>query len=45
MLAFEPASILTTNIWGYLWGKLSYGAMLFGTALTGDSTSANFADR
>ncbi|PTM39969.1 2-dehydropantoate 2-reductase N-terminal domain-containing protein [Bosea sp. 124] len=44
LLTFEPASILTTNIWGYLWGKLSYGAMLFGTALTGDSMSANFAD-
>ena len=44
LLAFEPASILTTNIWGYLWGKLSYGAMLFGTALTDDSMSANFAD-
>ena len=44
MLVFEQKSILTTNIWGYLWGKLSYGAMLFGTALTGDSMSANFAD-
>jgi 2-dehydropantoate 2-reductase len=44
MLGFEPAAILTTNIWGYLWGKLSYGAMLFATALTGDSMSANFAD-
>lgn len=44
LLTFEPKSILTTNIWGYLWGKLSYGAMLFGTALTGDSMSANFAD-
>ena len=22
------------NIWGYLWGKLAYGAMLFATALT-----------
>lgn len=44
LLLFEPKSILTTNIWGYLWGKLSYGAMLFGTALTGDSMSANFAD-
>ncbi|HEY5795738.1 MAG TPA: 2-dehydropantoate 2-reductase N-terminal domain-containing protein [Bosea sp. (in: a-proteobacteria)] len=44
LLGFEPASILTTNIWGYLWGKLSYGAMLFGTALTEDSMSANFAD-
>lgn len=44
LLGFEPKSILTTNIWGYLWGKLSYGAMLFGTALTEDSMSANFAD-
>jgi 2-dehydropantoate 2-reductase len=44
MLVFEQKSILTTNIWGYLWGKLSYGAMLFGTALTPDSMSANFAD-
>lgn len=28
---------LTDNIWGYLWGKQAYGAMLFGTALTNDS--------
>lgn len=41
---FEPEAILTDNIWGYLWGKLSYGAMLFATALTDDSMSANFAD-
>ncbi len=41
---FDPASVLTDNIWGYLWGKLAYGAMLFGTALTPDSMSANFAD-
>jgi 2-dehydropantoate 2-reductase len=41
---FDPASILTDNIFGYLWGKLAYGAMLFGTALTDDSMSANFAD-
>ncbi|WP_332680582.1 ketopantoate reductase family protein [Bosea sp. (in: a-proteobacteria)] len=41
---FEPDAILTDNIWGYLWGKLAYGAMLFGTALTNDSMSANFAD-
>ena len=41
---FEPDAILTDNIWGYLWGKLAYGAMLFGTALTDDSMSANFAD-
>lgn len=41
---FEPDAILTDNIWGYLWGKLAYGAMLFATALTADSMSANFAD-
>ncbi len=41
---FDPDSILTDNIYGYLWGKLAYGAMLFGTALTNDSMSANFAD-
>jgi len=40
---FEPDAILTDNIYGYLWGKLAYGAMLFGTALTNDSMSANFA--
>ena len=26
---FEPDAVLTDNIWGYLWGKLAYGAMLF----------------
>ena len=36
--------MLTDNIWGYLWGKLAYGAMLFATALTNDSMSENFAD-
>jgi 2-dehydropantoate 2-reductase len=34
---FEPKAVLTDNIWGYLWGKLIYGALLFGTALTNDS--------
>lgn len=41
---FEPNTVLTDNIWGYLWGKLAYGAMLFATALTPDSMAANFAD-
>jgi 2-dehydropantoate 2-reductase len=41
---FEPEAVLTDNIWGYLWGKLAYGAMLFATALTTDSMSANFDD-
>jgi 2-dehydropantoate 2-reductase len=34
---FEPDAILTDDIWGYLWGKLGYGALLFATALTDDS--------
>ena len=41
---FEPEAVLTDNIWGYLWGKLAYGAMLFATALTTDSMTVNFAD-
>jgi 2-dehydropantoate 2-reductase len=41
---FEPDAILTDNIWGYLWGKLAYGAQLFATALTMDSMADNFAD-
>jgi 2-dehydropantoate 2-reductase len=41
---YEPQAVLTDNIWGYLWGKLAYGAMLFATALTDDSMSDNFAD-
>ncbi len=44
MTIFEPNAVLTEDIWGYLWGKLAYGAMLFGTALTMDSMSQNFAD-
>jgi len=31
---FDPRAIATSNIWGYLWGKEAYGAMLFATALT-----------
>ena len=41
---FEPDAVLTDNIWGYLWGKMGYGAMLFATALTHESMSENFAD-
>ncbi len=33
MLQFEPNAITTDAIWGYLWGKLGYGAMLFAQAL------------
>jgi 2-dehydropantoate 2-reductase len=34
LLHFEPAAITTDNIWGYLWGKMGYGALLFASALT-----------
>ncbi|MBI3710040.1 MAG: 2-dehydropantoate 2-reductase [Proteobacteria bacterium] len=34
LAVFEPNAIITDNIWGYLWGKLGYGALLFATALT-----------
>jgi len=34
---FDPRAMVTPNIWGYLWGKEAYGAMLFGTALTNES--------
>ncbi|ETX28606.1 ketopantoate reductase family protein [Roseivivax isoporae] len=35
----EPDAVLTDNIWGYLWGKMGYGALLFATALTPSSMS------
>lgn len=41
---FEPDAVLSQDIWGYLWGKLGYAAMLFATALTPDSMTENFAD-
>ena len=34
---FEPKAVATDNIWGYLWGKMGYGAILFGGALTNAS--------
>src|SRR5215218_2808509 len=34
---FDERAIATPNIWGYLWGKEAYGAMLFATALTNES--------
>ena len=34
---FDARAIVTPNIWGYLWGKEAYGAMLFVTALTNES--------
>lgn len=31
---FDPEARITENIWGFLWAKLAYGALLFATALT-----------
>jgi 2-dehydropantoate 2-reductase len=36
-LGFDDHAVVTPNIWGYLWGKEAYGAMLFATALTNES--------
>jgi 2-dehydropantoate 2-reductase len=35
---------LTSNIWGYIWGKMGYANMLYATALT-DETMADIIDR
>lgn len=37
LLNFDPAAILSPNIWGFLWAKMIYGALLYATALTDDS--------
>jgi 2-dehydropantoate 2-reductase len=45
MQDFEPGAVLTDNIWGFLWGKLIYGSLLFATALTDDSIADVLASR
>jgi 2-dehydropantoate 2-reductase len=42
---FEPRAEATENLWGYLWGKEAYGAMLFANALSGDSIADGLARR
>jgi 2-dehydropantoate 2-reductase len=42
---FDRDAILTTNIWGYLWSKMIYGAQLFATALTNEGIADLFADK
>jgi len=37
LLKFDDRAVLSANIWGYLWSKLAYGALLFATALTNDA--------
>jgi 2-dehydropantoate 2-reductase len=41
---FDKNAITTSNIWGYLWAKLAYGAQLFATALTNASIADALAD-
>lgn len=41
---FDPRAVATPNVWGYLWGKEAYGAMLFATALTTESIADALAD-
>ncbi|MEO8879086.1 MAG: 2-dehydropantoate 2-reductase N-terminal domain-containing protein, partial [Gemmatimonadaceae bacterium] len=43
-LDLDARAIVTPNIWGYLWGKEAYGAMLFATALTNESIADALAD-
>ncbi len=43
-LEFDKDAVVTGNIWGFLWAKLAYGAMLFATALTNDSIADALAD-
>ena len=42
---FDPRASVSPNIWGYLWGKEAYGAMLFATALTNESIADALALR
>jgi 2-dehydropantoate 2-reductase len=41
---FDPDAILSHNIFGYLWGKMGYGAMLKASALTNDTMAEFIAD-
>jgi 2-dehydropantoate 2-reductase len=41
LLEFEPGAIVTDNIFGYLWGKLAWGAISIASAVT-DETMAVF---
>ncbi|MDE0202287.1 MAG: 2-dehydropantoate 2-reductase [Rhodospirillaceae bacterium] len=41
---FDSDAQATRNIWGYLWGKLGYGALLFATALGNESIADALAN-
>lgn len=40
---FDPAARTSDDIWGFLWGKMAYGGMLFASALT-DASIAEVLD-
>ncbi len=42
--AFDEDTIITDNLWAYLWGKEAYGAMLFVSALTDQSIADALSD-
>jgi 2-dehydropantoate 2-reductase len=45
MAAWGGGPVATTdNIWGYLWGKQAYGAILFATALTNETMADAISD-
>ncbi|HET6620017.1 MAG TPA: 2-dehydropantoate 2-reductase [Dongiaceae bacterium] len=44
MQTFDRKAMLTPNIWGFLWSKLAYGALLFATALTNESIADCLAE-
>lgn len=44
MRDFDKDAITTDNLWGYLWGKEAYGAMLFISALTHQSIAEALSD-
>ena len=41
---FEPDAVLTDNIWGVLWAKLAYAAMLFASSINNDGMAGNFGE-
>jgi len=41
--AFLPNTTLTDNIWGYLWGKLAWAAVLFATATVDETVGTTLA--
>ena len=41
---FEPDAVLSDNVFGYLWGKAAYGAILKSSALTNDSIADFIGD-